>query len=125
MDHKTSRPTESELEILQVLWTKKSASVRDVHEAMMKNHKETGYTTTLKLMQIMLEKGIVCRDGSRKVHMYQPLISKENTQRLFVDKMVDGLFSGSSAQLVLQALGNMKASKSEIDEIKRFLETID
>ena len=125
MGNKLNKPTDSELEILQVLWEKKSASVREVHETMLRNNKETGYTTTLKLMQIMFEKGIVARDSSRKVHLYQPLVSKENTQDFFVKRMIDGLFSGSSAQLVMQALGNNKASKNEIDEIKRFLETID
>ena len=118
--NKKSRPTESELEILQVLWDKQSATVRDVHEELLKS-KEAGYTTTLKLMQIMFEKGLVTRDSSSKTHIYQPAVSKESTQTLFLNRMIDSLFAGSPAQLVMQALGNHKASKEELEEIQRFL----
>jgi predicted transcriptional regulator len=118
--NKNSRPTESELEILQVLWDKQSATVRDVHEELLKS-KEAGYTTTLKLMQIMFEKGLVTRDSSSKTHIYQPAVSKESTQTLFLNRMIDSLFAGSPAQLVMQALGNHKASKEELEEIQRFL----
>lgn len=120
---KNNKPTEGELEILHVLWEKQKASVREVHEELLKS-KEAGYTTTLKLMQIMFEKGLVSRDSSCKIHTYQPLVSKESTQSLFVNKMIDSLFSGSSAQLVMQALGNHKASKEEIEEIKTFLDNL-
>ena len=120
---KQLKPTEGELEILQVLWTKQSATVREVHEELLKN-KEAGYTTTLKLMQIMFEKGLVKRDSSNKTHIYQPAVTKENTQNFFVNKMIDSLFAGSSAQLVMQALGNHKASKKELNEISDFLKSI-
>jgi len=120
---KNNRPTESELEILQVLWQKKSATVRDVHEVILTT-KDAGYTTTLKLMQIMFEKGLVTRDSSNKTHIYQPAVSKEKTQTLFLNKMIDSLFAGSPAQLVMQALGNHKASKEELEEISNFLKTI-
>ncbi len=120
---KQIKPTEGELEILQVLWNKQSATVRDVHDEILKS-KEAGYTTTLKLMQIMFEKGLVTRDSSSKTHIYQPAVSKEKTQRLFVNKMIDSLFAGSSAQLVMQALGNHKASKEELEEISNFLKSI-
>lgn len=120
---KNSKPTESELEILQVLWAKSSATVREVHEELLKT-KDAGYTTTLKLMQIMFEKGLVTRDSSSKTHIYQPAVSRENTQNLFLNKMIDSLFSGSSAQLVMQALGNHKASKEELEEIKNYLNAI-
>ncbi|MEO6548555.1 MAG: BlaI/MecI/CopY family transcriptional regulator [Ferruginibacter sp.] len=123
MLQKSNKPTESELEILQVLWDRTSATVRDVHEELLKN-KEAGYTTTLKLMQIMFEKGLVTRDSSSKTHIYTPAVSRENTQNLFLNKMIDSLFSGSSAQLVMQALGNHKASKEELQEIKNFLNGI-
>ena len=121
---KNNRPTESELEILQVLWDKKLATVREVHEELLKT-KEAGYTTTLKLLQIMFEKGLVNRDSTNKTHIYQPAVSREKTQSLFLNKMIDTLFSGSSAQLVIQALGNHKASKAELDEIREFLTGIE
>lgn len=120
---KNNKPTESELEILQVLWTKNTATVRDVHEELLKS-KEAGYTTTLKLMQIMFEKGLVTRDSSSKTHIYTPAVTRENTQTLFLNKMIDSLFSGSPAQLVMQALGNHKASKEELEEIKNYLNGI-
>lgn len=120
---KNNKPTESELEILQVLWQKGAATVREVNEEILK-YKESGYTTTLKLMQIMFEKGLVTRDSSSKTHIYQPAVSKENTQKLFLNKMIDSLFSGSPAQLVMQALGNHKASKKELEEISNFLQSI-
>ncbi len=121
--NKSNKPTESELEILQVLWQKQSATVREVHEEILK-HKDAGYTTTLKLMQIMFEKGSVTRDSSSKTHIYQPAVTKQKTQALFLNKMIDSLFSGSSAQLVMQALGNHKASKKELEEISSFLQSI-
>ena len=120
---KHNRPTESELEILQILWQKQAATVREVNEEILKT-KDAGYTTTLKLMQIMFEKGLVTRDSSSKTHIYQPAVSKENTQNLFLNKMIDSLFSGSPAQLVMQALGNHKASKKELEEISNFLQSI-
>ena len=120
---KNTKPTEGELEILQVLWDRQSATVRDVHEELSKL-KDSGYTTTLKLMQIMFEKGLVTRDSTNKTHIYQPNVSKEKTQNLFLNKMINNLFSGSSAQLVMQALGNHKTSKEELDEIRNYLNSI-
>lgn len=120
---KNTKPTEGELEILQVLWDQQSATVRDVHEELSKL-KDSGYTTTLKLMQIMFEKGLVTRDSTNKTHIYQPNVSKEKTQNLFLNKMINTLFSGSSAQLVMQALGNHKTSKEELDEIRNYLNSI-
>ena len=106
---KQSKPTESELEILQVLWDKKAATVRTVHEVLAAS-KDCGYTTTLKLMQIMFEKGLVSRDDSKKTHIYKAAISQEKTQSQFLNKMIDTLFAGSSANLVLQALGGHTTS---------------
>lgn len=114
------KPTESELSILKILWNKGQASVREVHEALSE-HKISGYTTTLKLMQIMFEKGIVTRDDSSKVHIYRPNISKENTQQQMVGKMIDTLFGGSSSQLVLQALGNHQPNEAELAEIEALI----
>jgi BlaI family transcriptional regulator, penicillinase repressor len=117
------KPTESELEILQILWDRQSATVREVHEELLKT-KTAGYTTTLKLLQIMFEKGIVTRDDSAKTHVYQAALNKKKTQKQFLEKMINGLFSGSATQLVLQALGNQKASKSELEEIQKYLDDL-
>lgn len=117
------KPTESELEILQILWEKGDCTVRDVHEILEKN-KEAGYTTTLKLMQIMLEKGLVTRDASAKTHIYKASVNQEKTQQHLVNKMIDNVFNGSAARLVMQALGNHKASKDEINSIKKYLDEL-
>ncbi len=117
------KPTESELEILQVLWDRGLASVREVHEELSKT-KEAGYTTTLKLMQIMHEKGLVKRDDSVKTHIYQPAVSREKTQKHLLGKMINTLFGGSTTQLVMQALGNHKASADELDEIQKLLNNL-
>lgn len=117
------KPTESELEILQILWQKGTASVREVHEVLSKT-KEAGYTTTLKLMQIMHEKGLVKRDASVKTHIYQPAVSREKTQKHLLGKMIDSLFGGSPTQLVIQALGDHQASPSELEEIQKLLDSL-
>lgn len=118
--NKNTRPTESELEILQVLWNEKAATVRTVHEELLKT-KESGYTTTLKLMQIMFEKGLVTRDESSKTHIYQPVVSREKTQKQFVNRMIDTLFAGSSSELVMQALGGHNASEEELNRIQELI----
>ncbi|MEO7801857.1 MAG: BlaI/MecI/CopY family transcriptional regulator [Ginsengibacter sp.] len=120
---KNPKPTESELEILNILWDMETATVRDVHEELLKT-KPGGYTTTLKLMQIMFEKGLVSRDDSSKTHIYQPTVTRQKTQKQFLDKMISTLFSGSSTELVLQALGNQKSSKNELDEIQKYLDNL-
>ena len=117
---KNTKPTESELEILQVLWANNTATVRTVHEELSKP-KDAGYTTTLKLMQIMHEKGLVTRDDSSKTHIYQPAVSREKTQKQFLNKMIDTLFAGSSANLVLQALGGHDASQAELEKIQALI----
>ncbi|ALL07938.1 BlaI/MecI/CopY family transcriptional regulator [Pedobacter gandavensis] len=117
------KPTESELEILQILWEKGHCTVREVHEILEQN-KEAGYTTTLKLMQIMAEKGLVIRDTSSKTHIYRALVNQEKTQQHLVSKMIDNVFNGSAARLVMQALGNHSASKDEIDSIKKYLDNL-
>jgi predicted transcriptional regulator len=119
----TGKPTESELEILQVLWQRGKATVREVHEILSAT-KDAGYTTTLKLLQIMHEKGLVSRDDSSKTHIYEAAVSKEKTQQHLVGKMLDTLFEGSASQLVMQALGNQKPSKTEIEEIQKLLDSL-
>ena len=123
MSAKQVKPTESELEILQVLWNKEKATVRDVHEDLAQL-KDVGYTTTLKLMQIMYEKGLVKRDDSNKTHIYEAAVSREKTQKQLVGKMVDTLFQGSPTQLVMQALGNHKTSRRELEEIQKLLDNL-
>jgi BlaI family penicillinase repressor len=116
------KPTEGEMEILQVLWQRGNATVREVHEAL--NKKDSGYTTTLKLMQILHEKGMVERDTNQKTHIYKALVSQDKTEKHLVNKMIDSVFNGSAARLVMQALGNHKASADEIDEIKKYLDSL-
>lgn len=125
MAPKYIKPTESELEILQILWQNGTATVRDVHEELAKT-KDVGYTTTLKLMQIMHDKGLVKRDETMRTHIYQPAVNKEKTQRHLLDKMIDSLFGGSSTQLVLQALGNgeQKVSAEELAQIQTLLDNL-
>lgn len=119
----TIKPTESELEILQILWQKKSCTVREVHEILEKT-KPVGYTSTLKLMQIMHEKGLVDRDTSSRTHIYRPILNQEKTQKQLVKKLVENMFNGSAANLVMQALGNHKTNPEEIEEIKNFLDQL-
>ena len=121
--NKIIKPTESELEILQVLWEKESATVREVHEEISKT-KDIGYTTALKLLQIMFEKGLVSRNDSSKTHIYMPAVSREKTQKHLLGKMIDNVFLGSSSELVMQALGNHKTSKEELDEIQKLLDNL-
>jgi predicted transcriptional regulator len=120
---KALKPTESELEILSVFWDLKKASVRMVHEKLSE-HKDSGYTTTLKLMQIMHEKKLVTRDDSSKSHIYEPAVSKENTQNQFLHRMIDNLFSGSSTELVLQALGHQNTTQEELLKIEALIKTL-
>ena len=117
---KLIKPTQSELEILQILWTKGVATVREVHEELLKT-KDAGYTTTLKLMQIMNEKGLVKRDDSMRTHVYQASVTKEKTQKHLLSKMIDSLFGGSTTQLVIQALGDGNSSPEELEKIQALL----
>jgi len=125
MAAKYVKPTESELEILNILWQRDTATVREVHEELSKS-KDVGYTTTLKLMQIMHDKGLVRRDESMRTHIYQPAVNREKTQKHLLDKMIDTLFGGSSTQLVLQALGNgdQKVSSEELEKIQTLINNL-
>lgn len=117
------KPTASEMEILQVLWKKEPCSVREVYESLDK--KEVGYTTILKLMQIMLEKKMLERDTSARTHIYKTLINKEKIQGNFLEKIIETVYNGSTSRLVMQALGNKRTSKAEIDAIKEYLKTLE
>jgi BlaI family transcriptional regulator, penicillinase repressor len=121
---KNTKPTEKELEILQILWGKEGVSVKDVHEEMG-GEEANGYTTILKLLQIMHEKGLVTRQKSGKLHLYKAVPTLKNTQQQMVDKMISTVFQGSAMQLVMSALGNKKSSKEELKEIRKYLEKLE
>lgn len=125
MSTKNYKPTESELEILNVLWERQKATVREVHEVLSAT-KDAGYTTTLKLMQIMHDKGLVKRDESNRTHVYQPATNREKTQKHLVDKMIDSVFGGSPTQMVLSALGSGTATVSaeELEQIQTLLDNL-
>jgi BlaI family transcriptional regulator, penicillinase repressor len=120
MTKPTPIPTDSELEILQVLWQFGPSTVRFVNEELNKS-KEVGYTTTLKLMQIMLEKGLVIRNEDSRTHIYAPAISEDAAQKKLLDRFMDATFRGSAMKLVVQALGSGKTSQEELDEIKKLI----
>jgi BlaI family transcriptional regulator, penicillinase repressor len=119
-----SKPTDAELEILQVLWQHGSCTVRFVNEQLSKT-KEVGYTTTLKIMQIMNEKGLVKRNDESRTHVYEAKVNEETTQKHMLDKFLDMAFRGSASKLVMQALGNHKASKEELNQIRNLLDKIE
>ncbi len=121
---KTSGPTDRELAILGVLWTKGPSTVRDVHEALHADA-ETGYTTTLKLMQIMAEKGLLLRKGAGRQHIYKPAVSEEKTQKQVVTDMLDKVFAGSAEKLVMRALSARKVSAKELKRIHEMLEKME
>lgn len=118
------KPTESELEVLQLIWEKEPCTVRDVHEQLIKT-KDVGYTSTLKLMQIMFDKGLVERDTTSRSHLYKALISREQAQNTALTKIIDTVFRGSSVDLVIKALGGHFASKKEINAVKEYLKQFD
>lgn len=119
-----NKPTEAELEILSILWELKEASVRQVHERLAET-KDTGYTTTLKIMQIMHAKGMLARDEESRTHIYRPLVKQGDTQKSLLKNLLSIAFGGSSKSLVLQALGQEKPSKEELDEIRAFLDNLE
>lgn len=121
---KALRPTDSEMEILNILWQKGPSTVREVHEILGEN-KDAGYTTTLKLMQIMFEKKLLKRDTGNKSHVYQAAVSQEQTQGQLLKRMIDNVFNGSASQLVMQALGNHKTDKKELDQIMEYLKEVE
>ena len=114
------RPTDGELEILQALWEHGPSTVREVNQALNLT-KATGYTTTLKLMQIMLTKGLLRRDESRRPQVYSPAVSKGRAQRQMVRDLLERAFDGSASQFVLQVLSAKNASAEEMAEIRRLL----
>ncbi|NEU68587.1 BlaI/MecI/CopY family transcriptional regulator [Spirosoma agri] len=114
------KPTDAELEILHVLWTNGPSTVRQVLDQLSQS-RDIGYTTALKLMQIMHEKGLLRRDEDARSHTYSAAVTQEETQRGLVDRFVETAFRGSASKLVMQVLGQHKTSREELDEIKRLL----
>ena len=113
------KPTDAELGILRVLWARGPSTVREVAEAM---GREDAYTTVLKLLQIMTDKGLVRRDGSARTHVYEATSTEDQTQQQLVTDLLDKIFDGSAAKLVLQALATRKASPAEVAEIRKLLD---
>lgn len=122
--HKVSGPTEKELAILVILWKNGPSTVRQVNEEMNKQQR-TGYTTTLKLMQIMTEKGVVVRDDSKFQHIYRPAVSEEKTQKQVVGHLLEKVFSGSAEKLVMRALSARKVSATELVKIRKMLDEME
>lgn len=118
------KPTDSEIEILRIIWSKGPSSVRTVNEELNLK-KKSGYTTTLKLMQIMIEKGLLDREEKGRLHIYRAAIKEEDTKKLLVDRFVETTFGGSAMQLVMQALGKHKTSPEELKELKKLISKIE
>ena len=121
---KTLGPTDRELAILGVLWEKGPSSVRDVHEALQQED-ETGYTTTLKLMQIMMDKGLLVREDAGRRHIYRPTVSEERTQRQLIGTLLDRVFAGSAEKLVMRALSAKKVAPKELKRIRAMLDEME
>jgi len=121
---KSSRPTDRELTILRILWDNGPSTVRQVNETMNEDE-DTGYTTTLKLMQIMTEKGLVVRDESGRQHIYKPAATEEKTQKQLVGDLLERAFSGSAEKLVMRALSAKKVSAKELTRIKKLLDELE
>jgi predicted transcriptional regulator len=118
---KSPRPTDRELTILRILWDNGPSTVRQVNEAMSQDE-DTGYTTTLKLMQIMTEKGLLLRDDSQFKHVYRPALTEEKAQKQLVGDLLDRAFSGSAEKLVMRALSARKVSAKELASIRKMLD---
>lgn len=121
---KIQKPTDAELEILQVMWVHGPSSVRFIND-QLNQKREIGYTTTLKLMQIMLEKGLLQRDTENRSHIYEVTVSEEVTQQLLLEEFVENTFRGSAMKLVMQALGNHSTSDSELEAIKSLIQQLE
>ena len=119
-----NKPTDSELQILQILWREGQATVREVNNEL-NTIKRVGYTTTLKIMQIMNEKSLLKREKDGRTHVYIPLVKEEETQKFLLNRFLLTTFGGSAGKLVMQALGNHKSSHDELVEIKRLINKIE
>jgi len=118
------RPTDGELEILRVLWNRGASTVRDVYDELSKT-RPLGYTTVLKMMQIMADKGLVSRDEDQRAHVYSARVPQEQTQRQMVRDLLRSAFNDSASQLVMQALASKKTSSKELAQIRQLLDAYD
>lgn len=120
------RPTEAELEILQILWRKGPSTVREINDLLRdEQDKSRGYTTTLKLMQIMFEKGLLHRDDSQRTHVYKPAVREGKIQSALLDRFLNAAYEGSASKLALQLLGNHKTTPEELAEIKALIDQLE
>lgn len=124
MSRKKYQPTNSELEILSVLWETGDSTAREVHNHL-EQVKSTGYTTTLKIIQNMFDKGLLTRTAKGQTHLYSPLVKREDIQKNLLGGFVQKVFGGSSKNMILQALGNETPSKEELDEIRAMLDNLE
>lgn len=120
----TSKPTESELEIMQILWEQGPSTVRRVND-LLNDHRRVGYTTTLKIMQIMADKGLLVRNTKQRSHVYSPSVPSEEVQSDILDHVLKTVFRGSRTDLVMQALGNHHASQEELEMIRKFINNME
>jgi len=124
VDRQPPRPTDAELAILRVLWDRGPSTVRDVHDDLNR-HATTGYTTVLKLLQIMTEKGLVVRDEAQRAHIYEARHSEQKTQRQLLSDLADRAFGGSAAKLVMQALSGRKTNPEDLEAIRNLLDRLE
>ena len=124
-EHLPVEPTNAEMEILQVLWDNGPSTVRFVNDTLNKEKREVNYTSTLKQMQVMTEKGLLTRDESSMKHVYTPVHGEETVKAHFLEKFVDVFYKGSASKLVMQLLGNKKTSKKDLDYIKEQIKKLD
>ena len=120
----TLKPTTSELEVLGILWSQGPLSVREVHR-QLSEEREVFYTTTLKTMQVMHSKGLLDRDTSERAHIYSPLVEKDDIERNMIDGLSQTMFSGSTAKLVISALGHNKPTLEELEQIREMIDKMD
>ncbi len=120
---KFNKPTESELEVLQILWSNGASTVRQVND-QLNEQREVGYTTTLKIMQIMAEKGLVIRDTSSRTHVYKAKEEEGSAKNHILKDFIKSTFSGSATELILQALGSSKPTQSELEEIRSLIDKL-
>lgn len=124
MNDRFHKPTDAELDILETLWAHGALTVRDIN-LFTASKKDVGYTTTLKMLQIMHEKGLVVRDESSRSHVYEAAVTEADTRGKLLDSFVESTFGGSSASLVMHALGRRQPSRQELDQIRRLIDEMD